>query len=228
MGSHVLNPEQLCARQVTYPLYYLSGSMISLLNFTFSFIKKMLFLAFWVWIWVSYVEGICASHCTIWSDPVIFLLNVIFCVYKENAILTVLVLENWLDLDPLLLSFTGLLFPFSSYFLPPFQAEFVTFTITQLPRHGTIERAGSEPRSQHTSTFTMDDIYQNRISYSHDGSNSLKDRFTFTVTDGTNPFFIVQEGGKKVRQRGRSNKACRGVRLKGYLDKWRVLWALVL
>lgn len=44
----------------------------------------------------------------------------------------------------------------------------------------------------------MDDIYQNRISYNHDGSNSLKDRFTFTVGDGTNMFFIIEEGGKEV------------------------------
>ncbi|XP_054995058.1 extracellular matrix organizing protein FRAS1 [Sorex araneus] len=78
------------------------------------------------------------------------------------------------------------------------EAGFITFTITQSPRHGTIERSGSGPRSQHPSTFTMEDIYQNRVSYNHDGSNSLKDRFTFTVTDGTNPFFIVQEGGKEI------------------------------
>ncbi len=44
----------------------------------------------------------------------------------------------------------------------------------------------------------MDDIYQNRISYNHDGSNSLKDRFTFTVGDGTNMFFIIEEGEKEV------------------------------
>ncbi|OWK13572.1 hypothetical protein Celaphus_00017358, partial [Cervus elaphus hippelaphus] len=44
----------------------------------------------------------------------------------------------------------------------------------------------------------MEDIYQNRVRYSHDGSNSLKDRFTFTVADGTNPFFIVEEGGKEI------------------------------
>ena len=45
----------------------------------------------------------------------------------------------------------------------------------------------------------MEDIYQSRVRYSHDGSNSLRDRFTFTVADGTNPFFIVEEGGKEVR-----------------------------
>ncbi|TNM90094.1 hypothetical protein fugu_004328 [Takifugu bimaculatus] len=44
----------------------------------------------------------------------------------------------------------------------------------------------------------MDDIYQNRVSYNHDGSNSLKDRFTFTVADGTNLLFVVDEGGKEI------------------------------
>lgn len=78
------------------------------------------------------------------------------------------------------------------------EAKSVTFTIVQPPRHGTIERTSNGQRSQHTSTFTMEDIYQNRVSYSHDGSNSLKDRFTFIVSDGTNPFFIIEEGGKEV------------------------------
>ncbi|XP_060043899.1 extracellular matrix organizing protein FRAS1 isoform X2 [Erinaceus europaeus] len=78
------------------------------------------------------------------------------------------------------------------------EAKSVTFTIVQPPRHGTIERSPSGQRPQHTSTFTMEDVYQKRVSYSHDGSNSLRDRFTFTVADGTNPFFIVEEGGKKI------------------------------
>jgi hypothetical protein len=54
----------------------------------------------------------------------------------------------------------------------------------------------------------MEDIYQNRVSYSHDGSNSLKDRFTFTVSDGTNPFFIIEEGGKEVRGTDREGLPC--------------------
>ncbi|XP_046512812.1 extracellular matrix organizing protein FRAS1 isoform X5 [Equus quagga] len=78
------------------------------------------------------------------------------------------------------------------------EAESVTFTIVQPPRHGTIEHTTSGQRFQHTSTFTMEDVYQNRVSYSHDGSNSLKDWFTFTVTDGTNSFFIIEEGGKEL------------------------------
>lgn len=89
----------------------------------------------------------------------------------------------------------------------PWQAESVTFTIVQPPRHGTIERTTSGQHFQHTSTFTMEDIYQHRVSYSHDGSNSLKDRFTFTVADGTNPFFIIEEGGKEVRSKNDEREA---------------------
>ncbi|XP_006885356.1 PREDICTED: extracellular matrix protein FRAS1 [Elephantulus edwardii] len=81
---------------------------------------------------------------------------------------------------------------------PDTEAESVTFTIVQPPRHGTIERTTNGQHFHHISTFTMEDIYQNRISYSHDGSNSLKDRFTYTVSDGTNPFFIIEEGGKEI------------------------------
>ncbi|ERE92331.1 extracellular matrix protein FRAS1-like protein, partial [Cricetulus griseus] len=77
------------------------------------------------------------------------------------------------------------------------QAESITFTIVQPPRHGAIERAARGQHFHLTSSFTMEDIYQNRVSYSHDGSNSLKDRFTFTVSDGTNPFFMIEEGGKE-------------------------------
>ncbi|XP_053559271.1 LOW QUALITY PROTEIN: extracellular matrix organizing protein FRAS1 [Bombina bombina] len=78
------------------------------------------------------------------------------------------------------------------------EAESVTFTIVQPPRYGTIERSINGQNYRQTTTFTMDDIYQNRISYNHDGSNTLKDRFSFTVSDGTNPFFIVEEGEKEI------------------------------
>ncbi|CAG09631.1 unnamed protein product, partial [Tetraodon nigroviridis] len=78
------------------------------------------------------------------------------------------------------------------------EAEFIVFTVVQAPRHGTIERTGNGQHFRQTSSFTMDDIYQNRISYNHDGSNSLKDRFTFTVADGTNLLFMVDEGGKEI------------------------------
>lgn len=79
------------------------------------------------------------------------------------------------------------------------QAEAITFTVVQPPRHGLIEHTSNGQHYHQATTFTMDDIHQNRISYSHDGSNSLKDRFAFTVSDGTNPFFIMEDGGKKVK-----------------------------
>ncbi|MEQ2309931.1 Extracellular matrix protein fras1, partial [Ameca splendens] len=78
------------------------------------------------------------------------------------------------------------------------EAEYIVFTVVQPPRHGTIERTSNGQHYRQTSTFTMDDVYQNRISYNHDGSNSLKDRFTFTVADGTNVFFMVEEANKEV------------------------------
>ncbi|XP_045551338.1 extracellular matrix organizing protein FRAS1 isoform X3 [Salmo salar] len=78
------------------------------------------------------------------------------------------------------------------------EEESITFTIVQAPRHGTIERTNNGQHYRQTNSFTMDDVYQNRISYNHDGSNSLKDRFTFTVADGTNVFFMVEEAGKEV------------------------------
>ncbi|XP_035766601.1 extracellular matrix protein FRAS1 [Neolamprologus brichardi] len=78
------------------------------------------------------------------------------------------------------------------------EAESVVFSVVQAPRHGTIERTINGQHYRQTSSFTMDDIYQNRISYNHDGSNSLKDRFTFTVTDSTNLLFMVEDDGKEI------------------------------
>ncbi|CAJ1069789.1 extracellular matrix protein FRAS1 [Xyrichtys novacula] len=78
------------------------------------------------------------------------------------------------------------------------EAESIIFTVLQPPRHGSIERTSNGQHYRQTSTFSMDDIYQNRISYNHDGSNSLKDRFSFSVSDGTNLLFMVEEGGKEI------------------------------
>ncbi|XP_038615096.1 LOW QUALITY PROTEIN: extracellular matrix protein FRAS1 [Tachyglossus aculeatus] len=78
------------------------------------------------------------------------------------------------------------------------EAGSVTFTVVQPPRHGTIDRVSDGQLPRRTATFTMEDIYQSRVSYRHDGSDSLRDRFTFTVSDGTNPFFRVEEGGKEI------------------------------
>nr|XP_057925745.1 extracellular matrix protein FRAS1 isoform X1 [Doryrhamphus excisus] len=78
------------------------------------------------------------------------------------------------------------------------EAESIVFTVVQPPRHGTIERTSNGQHYRQTGSFSMDDVYQNRISYNHDGSNSLKDRFSFTVADGANLLFMVEDGGKEI------------------------------
>ncbi|XP_042325028.1 extracellular matrix organizing protein FRAS1 [Sceloporus undulatus] len=78
------------------------------------------------------------------------------------------------------------------------EAKSLRFTIVQPPRHGLIECTNDGHHHRPINAFTMEDVYQNRISYSHDGSNSLEDRFTFTVSDGTNPFFVVEEDRKEI------------------------------
>ncbi|KAM6954491.1 extracellular matrix organizing protein FRAS1 [Aplochiton taeniatus] len=74
----------------------------------------------------------------------------------------------------------------------------IVFTVVQPPRHGTIERTVNGQHYRQTSSFSMEDVYQNRVSYNHDGSNSLKDRFSFSVSDGTNQLFMVEEGDREI------------------------------
>uniref|UniRef100_A0A3B4AGL3 VWFC domain-containing protein n=1 Tax=Periophthalmus magnuspinnatus TaxID=409849 RepID=A0A3B4AGL3_9GOBI len=78
------------------------------------------------------------------------------------------------------------------------EAESLVFTVVQPPRHGSIERTHNGQSYRQTSSFTMEDIYQNRISYNHDGSNSLKDRFSFSLSDSTNLLFMVKDDGKEI------------------------------
>ncbi|KAM7021681.1 LOW QUALITY PROTEIN: extracellular matrix organizing protein FRAS1 [Passerculus sandwichensis] len=79
------------------------------------------------------------------------------------------------------------------------EVESIMFRVVQPPRHGLLERGGRGQRPLPASTFTMADIYQNLVSYSHHGGGAaLRDRFTFTVSDGTNALFVVQEGQRKV------------------------------
>lgn len=39
----------------------------------------------------------------------------------------------------------------------------------------------------------MEDIYENRVSYKHDGSETTEDNFSFMVSDGTNHMFMMQQ-----------------------------------
>ncbi|HEX8964521.1 MAG TPA: cadherin-like domain-containing protein [Rhodocyclaceae bacterium] len=57
-----------------------------------------------------------------------------------------------------------------------------TLTIGTAPAHGTLYKSGIAMTAG--STFTQDDIANNRISYTHDGGETTADSFTFTVSDG--------------------------------------------
>jgi hypothetical protein len=55
----------------------------------------------------------------------------------------------------------------------------LTYTVSAGPQHGTLELGGTA-----TSTFTQDDLNNNRVTYQNDGGPATADGFTFTVSDG--------------------------------------------
>jgi len=59
--------------------------------------------------------------------------------------------------------------------------------ITQDPVHGRILM----DENRGVREFTMSDLNENRITYAHDGGETVADSFSFTVTDGTHDDFYV-------------------------------------
>ena len=63
--------------------------------------------------------------------------------------------------------------------------------MTRPPQHGhlTVHRRGDLPPS--AGSFSMLDLYEGLVSYSHDGSEAPRDTFMFHVTDGASEVFLV-------------------------------------
>ena len=59
------------------------------------------------------------------------------------------------------------------------------------PKFGILEKVKKNGKLKQVSRFTMEDIYENRISYKHTGGDSRVDWFSFIVSDGTNKKFTV-------------------------------------
>jgi len=60
------------------------------------------------------------------------------------------------------------------------QASSITFHVVVTPQHGAVERTTSGKRHVPVTSFTMEDIYQSKVSYNHDGTNSLADRYVWS------------------------------------------------
>ncbi|MGV6853218.1 MAG: proprotein convertase P-domain-containing protein [bacterium] len=63
---------------------------------------------------------------------------------------------------------------------PDDDASGLTFTVTSPASNGELQLNGSGP----TTTFTQDDINNNRLRYVHDGSSTVTDSFQFSLADG--------------------------------------------
>lgn len=59
----------------------------------------------------------------------------------------------------------------------------ITYTVGTVPAHGTLKKSGTALSA--SGTFTQDDVDNSRVSYTHDGSETISDSFSFTVSDGT-------------------------------------------
>ena len=69
----------------------------------------------------------------------------------------------------------------------------LTYTVTSLPGQGQLRL--SNVALSVNSTFTQDDINNNRVTYAHNNSESISDGFGFTVTDGQTTRVSVDSSG---------------------------------
>lgn len=72
----------------------------------------------------------------------------------------------------------------------------LVFDITRPPRHGQILLRRDDKQETVARSFTMQDIWRNRVIYDHDGGPSTRDSFDFILTDNTHSFFFVNENGE--------------------------------
>ena len=74
------------------------------------------------------------------------------------------------------------------------------FTMSSFPQHGRLERVEDAVTALPAVAFSMQDILDNKIRYQHDGSNTIKDSFSFTVSDGTNSAFQFMDSKGQLRR----------------------------
>jgi extracelluar matrix protein FRAS1 len=71
----------------------------------------------------------------------------------------------------------------------------LVFDVVKPPRHGRLILHRDDGVETTTRSFTMEDIWRNRLIYEHDGGPSTTDTFDFVLTDGTHSFFFVNQNG---------------------------------
>ena len=73
-------------------------------------------------------------------------------------------------------------------------------TLLAPPAHGNIvlTKDGEEVDAR-CMAFTMADVYEGRISYRHDNTETTADSFSFIVTDQTNEGFYIQRDGQLAK-----------------------------
>ena len=71
----------------------------------------------------------------------------------------------------------------------------LVFDVVRPPRHGRLILHRDDGVETTTRSFTVEDIWRNRLIYEHDGGPSTTDSFDFVLTDGTHSHFFVEQNG---------------------------------